>query len=171
MVGFKLRFKSNIFITRNTEHSSTLILNLNDTPVLYPFPASLNHAAAESVIFLSQLGVFKVTSPAMSLHLGENGEFGCPACFTLEEFSLRLCYKAGNPRAWVITRVVHQCHSHLIFSVLAYLLHKNIFTFFDPSLYTSPLPRNIPWECSLYMEIQAQTRTEKGLCPLTSRLL
>lgn len=31
MVRFKLRLKSNIFIARNTEHSSTLILNLNDS--------------------------------------------------------------------------------------------------------------------------------------------
>ena len=31
MVRFKLRLKSNIFIASNTEHSRTLILNLNDT--------------------------------------------------------------------------------------------------------------------------------------------
>lgn len=31
MVRFKLRLKSNIFIVSNTEHSRTLILNLNDT--------------------------------------------------------------------------------------------------------------------------------------------
>lgn len=81
MVRFKLKLKSIIFIARNSEHSSTLILNLNDTAESYPFPAPLNHAAAEPVLSLSHLGVFKVTSPTMSLYLGENGKFGCQALF------------------------------------------------------------------------------------------
>lgn len=128
MLMFKLRLKSNIFIASNTEHSSPLILNLNDTTYRIHFL----HLWTMRQLNLSSL--FLIWE-YLKWHLllchstwEKKGSLVAMHCFILGEFSLSpscLGYNHGG---------VSVSWSLLLF-VLSWLFHKNTFIFLGPSLW------------------------------------
>lgn len=111
MVRFKLKLKSIIFIARSSEHSSTLILNLNDTAESYRI-----HFLQLWTTQPPNLSSLFLIWDYLKWHLllchstwEKMGRSVARHCFTLEGFSLRLSPQVGNPAAWVIT---YQRHSH-----------------------------------------------------------